>query len=251
LSKETEVALDESESGLIAPGCRLRSTVTQEAYMDPSDSSDASTDATSQTPQPSSTKLRNALITAVVLLIVTIAGGVAGYITDYLDFHKPSAEAERKSTTPTTATTNPVLQPVRVAITEADGPVPRCVTVTGTATPSGNATIWLAENAPEDKDYYGELTKATPDPSRPGGWRARLTLGVGSEINKQFIVYAFALGDESTSLLDHIKTSAAQDGVDSYYFLDQLPQRFDSKRFDSKRFQRNDGRDKADTAACP
>jgi hypothetical protein len=153
--------------------------------------------------------------------------------------------ATSSPSSPTTATTNPVLQPVRVAITEADGSVPRCVTVTGTATPSGKATIWLTENAPEDKNYYGELTKTTPDPSRPGGWRARLTLGVASEINKQFIVYAFALGDESTSLLDHIKTSAVRNGIDSYYFLDQLPQRFDSKRF-----QRNDGRNKADTAAC-
>jgi hypothetical protein len=212
--------------------------------MDPSNPSNVSTDASDKSPQSPKIRLRDALIGAAIALILGTAGGFGAYINDFLSFHKPSAEAERRATS-TTATTTPAPQPVHVAITEADGPVPRCVTVTGTATPSGKATIWLAENAPEDKDYYGELTKATADPLRPGGWRARLTLGVDSEINKQFIVYAFALDDESTSVLDHIKTSAVQEGIDSYHFLDQLP-----KRFDSKRFQRNDGHNKADTAPC-
>jgi len=214
--------------------------------VDPSDLSDATTDASDQSPQPPSNKLRNALITAVVLLILGTSTAVVGFITDYLNFHKPSAEAERKRTTPTTATTTPLLQVVRVAITEPDGSVPRCATVMGTANPSGKATIWVAENAPEDKNYYGDLTRAIPDPSRPGGWRAKLTLGVDNETNKQFVVYAFALGDESTWLLDHIDTAAAQNDMYSYYFLRQLP-----PRFDSKRFQRNDGRNKGDTAACP
>jgi hypothetical protein len=215
-------------------------------YMDPSDLSNVSTDVSDKSPQPPKIRLRDALIGATVLLILGTAGGLAAHIKDYLSFHQPTTETEQRSTTPTTATLSPLPQPVDVHITVPDGPVPRCVTVTGTAAHLGKATIWLAENAPEDKDYYGQLTKVTPDLSSPGGWRARLTLGVDKEVNKQFIVYAFALGDESTSLLDHIKTSAVQDGVDSYYFLNQLPQPFDSKRF-----QRNDGRNKADTAPCP
>jgi hypothetical protein len=212
--------------------------------MDPSDLSNVSTDTGDKSPQSPKIRLRDALIGAAVALILGTASGLGAYFNDFLSFHKPSAEAERRATS-TMATTTPVPHPVRVAITEADGPVPRCVTVTGTATPSGKATIWLAENAPEDKDYFGELTKATADPSRPGGWRARLTLGVGNEINKQFIVYAFPLDAESTSLLDHIKTSAVQEGVDSYHFLNQLP-----KGFDSKRIQRNDGNNKADIVPC-
>jgi hypothetical protein len=185
------------------------------------------------------------LVTALVALITGTAGTFAAWISDWVSFHKPSAQAERASTTTATAaTTTTVPKAVQITINQPNGPVRRCAIITGTATPSGKASIWLAENAAEDHDYYGEVTKAVPDPSRPDGWRATLQVGHETETGKQFTVYAFLLDDEATWVLEHLRTAAERD-VFSFYYLNQLP-----APFASVPVQRNDGRNEGDTAAC-
>jgi hypothetical protein len=164
-----------------------------------------------------------------------------------------AAYIQRSSSNGASATATTVSAPasgvaedaVQVTIDPHEDPVPRCVMVKGTVTPSAQVTVWLAVRAPDDKSYFGTVTETERDPARPNGWRKSMELGRESEARHPFEVYAFALGDQATRALRNIRASTDTPNVETYWYLAQLP----TKAIKAV-YTRNSGRDEGDVADC-
>lgn len=188
---------------------------------------------------PGKTRVRDALVGALVLLIGGVAAGVGAYVNDYLSFHKPSAQEKRaletSSTAPTTTVTITVSE-VKIAIAAPDGPVPRCASITGTVTVPDGLAVWVAQQAQGDSVFYA-LTKVRVDAA--GQWEWRETLGDPEQTGMSFKFFAFALDDQTSRLLERIKAAAVPEKDYAYWYVEgELPNAVGE--IATQRFVRND-----------
>jgi hypothetical protein len=101
----------------------------------------------------------------------------------------------------------------------AAGTIPRCATIYGTATVSADETVWVAQRGQDDSSYYN-LDKVIIGPG-PHRWSITMTVGRAGSVDQVFKIYAFALDDQATQLLDDIETYPPS--PKSYFYLRLLP----------------------------
>jgi hypothetical protein len=128
--------------------------------------------------------------------------------------------------------------PNSIEIQPPSGDIPRCATITGTATLPPGYTVWLAQNGAGEKSIYN-LYQATFGGTH-SSWSATMTVGPASATGKAFTIYAFALDSQTSQVISSMETSPSK----SFFYLTGVPQ---DVIWDSQLVTRNT----QDTQPCP
>lgn len=106
----------------------------------------------------------------------------------------------------------------RISIDTVGNPMPRCVTVRGSA-PMDDKDLWLAVRAAgDDGEYYFAQTRRDTDQSR---WHTRTTVGRG-EAGVVFEFFVFEVDESFSDFLASIE-GAAEDGRPGYFYAKSPP----------------------------
>jgi len=125
-----------------------------------------------------------------------------------------------------------------ISIASPNGSIPRCATITGSASiPSGDS-LWIAQRAAAEKPYYNLNEVAIGDGN---AWQITTTVGPANATGVTFTVVAFALNAEASQVLLDLATSP----TNSYFYLQALPQQV------TEQTSRNMTRNTTDITACP